>query len=81
MPRKPGGDQVYELLRAALVAVGDVEIHNRFASDIQVGLKERKMPVLELGHDEDLVRPVKELLSDLLHGKRVRAGGSRFIVF
>jgi hypothetical protein len=39
------------------------------------------MPVLEFGHDEYLVRPVDEFLRDLLHGKRVRAGGSRFIVF
>jgi len=80
MLRKPGSKQGYELLRATLVTVGDVQINNRFAFQLEVGLKEREMSVLDFGHDEDLVGPVDELLSDFLHGKVRRAGRTRLVL-
>ncbi len=42
-----GDEETYELLGAAFVAVGDVV--DEFAFDVEMGLQEREVPVLELG--------------------------------
>lgn len=81
IPGQPGGKQVYELLRAPLVAVGDIEIIDRFAFEIEIRLEKREMLALEFGHDKDLVCPVDQFLGDSLRCKSVRARGLRFVLF